>query len=171
MRAGTADRQAAVDGLTRHFTEGRLNPNEFDERVGTAYAAIYLDELPEFSRRTLEVMRQPLEDGVVTISRALNSTTFPAEFMLVAALNPCPCGYKNDPRRDCNCSVPQIERYMAKISGPLIDRIDIHMEVPAVPYKELSADRAGTSSQSMREQVIAARAIQAAAEQVFQEAR
>lgn len=140
---------------------GGGNPPAPGEISQAHNGVLFLDELPEFNRRTLEVMRQPLEDGVVTISRALNSTTFPAEFMLVAALNPCPCGYKNDPRRDCNCSVPQIERYMAKISGPLIDRIDIHMEVPAVPYKELSAERAGTSSGQMREQVIAARAIQA----------
>jgi magnesium chelatase family protein len=81
--------------------------------------------------------------------------------MLVVALNPCPCGYRGDPRRQCNCTVPQIERYMSKISGPLLDRIDLHIEVPAVPYKELSAERAGTSSASMREQVVAARAIQA----------
>jgi magnesium chelatase family protein len=122
---------------------------------------LFLDELPEFNRRTLEVLRQPLEDGTVTISRALNSTTFPAEFMLVAALNPCPCGFKNDPRRECHCTVPQIERYMAKISGPLLDRIDIHIEVPAVPFKELSAERAGTSSGVMREAVVAARELQA----------
>jgi magnesium chelatase family protein len=121
---------------------------------------LFLDELPEFNRRTLEVLRQPLEDGTVTISRAMNATTFPADFMLVAALNPCPCGYRNDPRRECHCSVPQIERYMAKISGPLLDRIDIHVEVPAVPFKELSAERSGTSSAMMREQVVAARAIQ-----------
>jgi magnesium chelatase family protein len=121
---------------------------------------LFLDELPEFNRRTLEVLRQPLEDGTVTISRALNSTTFPAEFMLVAALNPCPCGFRNDPRRDCHCTVPQIEKYMAKISGPLLDRIDIHIEVPAVPFKELSAERSGTSSSQMREQVMAARELQ-----------
>jgi magnesium chelatase family protein len=123
---------------------------------------LFLDELPEFNRTTLEVLRQPLEDGHVTISRALNSTTFPANFVLIASLNPCPCGYRNDPRRDCHCTVPQIERYMAKISGPLLDRIDIHIEVPAVPFKELSASEAGTSSAAMREHVLAARAIQAA---------
>lgn len=122
---------------------------------------LFLDELPEFNRRTLEVLRQPLEDGTVTISRAMNATTFPASFLLVAALNPCPCGYRNDPRRECHCSVPQVEKYMAKISGPLLDRIDIHIEVPAVPYKELSDDRAGTSSSMMRDQVVAAREIQA----------
>jgi magnesium chelatase family protein len=121
---------------------------------------LFLDELPEFNRRTLEVLRQPLEDGTVTISRALSSTTFPASFILVAALNPCPCGYRNDPRRQCQCSVPQIERYMSKISGPLLDRIDIHIEVPAVPFKELSAGSPGTSSGEMRESVERARQIQ-----------
>jgi magnesium chelatase family protein len=121
---------------------------------------LFLDELPEFNRRTLEVLRQPLEDGTVTISRALNSTQFPADFMLVAALNPCPCGYRNDPRRDCHCSPPQIERYMAKISGPLLDRIDIHIEVPAVPFKELAQEKGGTSSQEMKQHVLAARRIQ-----------
>jgi magnesium chelatase family protein len=123
---------------------------------------LFLDELPEFNRTTLEVLRQPLEDGHVTISRALNSTTFPANFVLIASLNPCPCGYRNDPRRECHCTVPQIERYMAKISGPLLDRIDIHIEVPAVPFKELSAAQNGTSSTAMRDQVMAARAVQEA---------
>ncbi|MDX1945570.1 MAG: YifB family Mg chelatase-like AAA ATPase [Pirellulaceae bacterium] len=122
---------------------------------------LFLDELPEFNRRTLEVLRQPLEDGTVTISRAMNATTFPADFQLVAALNPCPCGFRNDPRRECHCTIPQIEKYMAKISGPLLDRIDIHIEVPAVPYKELSAERAGTTSATMRAEVVAARQAQA----------
>ncbi|MFZ5830952.1 MAG: YifB family Mg chelatase-like AAA ATPase, partial [Planctomycetota bacterium] len=99
---------------------------------------LFLDELPEFNRQTLEVLRQPLEDGTVTIARAMSSTTFPAAFMMIAAMNPCPCGYRGDPRRRCNCTPPQIERYMGKISGPLIDRLDIHIEVPAVPFKELS---------------------------------
>jgi magnesium chelatase family protein len=121
---------------------------------------LFLDELPEFNRTTLEVLRQPLEDGHVTISRALNSTTFPANFVLIASLNPCPCGYRNDPRRECHCTVPQIERYMAKISGPLLDRIDIHIEVPAVPFKELSGPREGSTSAAMREQVMSARSIQ-----------
>ena len=124
-------------------------------------SVLFLDELPEFNRRTLEVLRQPLEDGTVTISRAKSTTKFPADFMLVAAFNPCPCGYRGDPRRECQCTVPQIERYMGKISGPLLDRIDIHLEVPAVPFRELSATRAGTSSSQLREQVLAARQRQA----------
>jgi len=118
---------------------------------------LFLDELPEFNRRTLEVLRQPLEDGTVTIARALTSTTFPANFMLVVALNPCPCGYRNDPRRTCHCSVPQIERYMSKISGPLLDRIDMHIEVPSVAFRELSGESSGTTSSDMRQQVAAAR--------------
>jgi len=122
---------------------------------------LFLDELPEFNRQTLEVLRQPLEEGTVTISRALSSTTFPANFMLIAALNPCPCGYRGDPRRTCHCSVPQIDRYMARISGPLLDRIDIHIEVPAVPFRELSEGPSGTSSAEMRAQVAAAREVQA----------
>ncbi|MDO4551161.1 MAG: YifB family Mg chelatase-like AAA ATPase [Planctomycetia bacterium] len=122
---------------------------------------LFLDELPEFSRRTLEVLRQPLEDRQITISRALASSTFPCDFMLVAAMNPCPCGYRGDPRRQCSCSVPMIERYMSKISGPLLDRIDIHIEVPAVPFEELSGMHTGTSSDEIRRQVVAARKIQA----------
>ena len=121
---------------------------------------LFLDELPEFNRRTLEVLRQPLEEGTVTISRALASTTFPASLMLIVALNPCPCGYRNDPRRECHCTIPQVERYMAKISGPLLDRIDLHLEVPAVPYHELSSTTPGTSSAQMREQVVRARLTQ-----------
>ena len=121
---------------------------------------LFLDELPEFNRRTLEVLRQPLEDGTVTIARAMSSNTFPANFMLVVALNPCPCGYRNDTGRTCHCSVPQIERYMSKISGPLLDRIDIHIEVPAVPFRELSGNAPGTSSNEMREQVAVARRTQ-----------
>jgi len=123
---------------------------------------LFLDELPEFNRRTLEVLRQPLEDGTVTIARALNSTTFPADFMLIAALNPCPCGYRGDPRRECHCTVPQIERYMSKISGPLLDRIDIHIEVPAVEFRELASQAEGTSSAEMREEVTRARDVQEA---------
>ena len=122
---------------------------------------LFLDELPEFNRKTLEVMRQPLEDGVVTISRAMRSTTFPADFMLVAAANPCPCGYRGDARRVCNCTLPQIEKYVNKISGPLLDRIDIHIEVPAVPFEELSGAESGSDSRGMRDHVVRARAAQA----------
>lgn len=125
------------------------------------HGVLFLDELPEFNRRTLEVMRQPLEDRVVTISRAMASTTFPANFMLVAALNPCPCGYRTDPRRACHCTPPVIERYMSKISGPLLDRIDIHIEVPATEYRELASRQPGMSSAQMHEQVILARRAQA----------
>jgi magnesium chelatase family protein len=123
---------------------------------------LFLDELPEFNRQTLEVLRQPLEDGTVTISRALNSTTFPANFMLIAALNPCPCGYRGDTRRSCHCTPPQIDKYMSKISGPLLDRIDIHIEVPSVAFRELSGGTPGTSSAELRRQVAVARQAQAA---------
>ncbi len=122
---------------------------------------LFLDELPEFNRRTLEVMRQPLEDQCVTISRAMGSVTFPANLMLVAAMNPCPCGFRGDPKRQCTCNPLQIERYLSRISGPLLDRIDIHIEVPPVPFRELADRTAGTSSQDMRESVVAARSIQA----------
>jgi magnesium chelatase family protein len=125
------------------------------------HGVLFLDELPEFHRRSLEVLRQPLEQGQVTIARALNSTTFPARFVLVAAMNPCPCGYLGDSRHACKCNPLQIERYMARISGPLLDRIDLHLEVPAVPFQELSATADGTSSALMREQVSRARAAQA----------
>ena len=100
---------------------------------------LFLDELPEFRRQTLEVMRQPLEDGDVTISRAAGSLTFPARFMLVAAMNPCPCGFYGDMKRQCRCSPRQIENYRQRISGPLLDRIDIHCEVPLVDFRELSS--------------------------------
>lgn len=121
---------------------------------------LFLDELPEFNRRTLEVLRQPLEESNVTISRAMGSVTFPASLMLVAAMNPCPCGYRGDPKRNCQCGPMQIERYLAKISGPLLDRIDIHVEVPAVPFRELSDGRVGTNSETMHQQVSAARVVQ-----------
>jgi len=126
------------------------------------HGVLFLDELPEFNRHTLEVLRQPLEDGVVTISRASATLTFPARIMLVAALNPCPCGYLTDPRRECHCTQRQIQAYMGKISGPLLDRIDIHLDVPAVPYRELRASRDGASSAQMRGEVQRARAAQAA---------
>jgi len=118
---------------------------------------LFLDELPEFPRNVLEVMRQPLEDHTVTIARASMSLTFPARFMLAAAMNPCPCGYFNDKSRECMCTPPMIQRYVAKISGPLLDRIDIHIEVPAVAYKELRGGAAAEGSAQIRERVLAAR--------------
>lgn len=124
------------------------------------HGVLFLDELPEFNRRTLEVLRQPLEENAVTISRAIGSLTFPARFQLVAAMNPCPCGFRGDPKRNCNCSPQQIERYLSKISGPLLDRIDIHLEVPPVPFRELSDERTGTNSETMREDVVRAREVQ-----------
>lgn len=123
------------------------------------HGVLFLDELPEFDRRVLEVLRQPLEDQHVTISRAAMSLTFPASFMLAAAMNPCPCGFWNDPTRECHCSQLQIQRYVGRISGPLLDRIDIHIDVPAVRFKELRGDDTpdGESSQQIRERVIQAR--------------
>ncbi|MDP3831472.1 MAG: ATP-binding protein, partial [Ignavibacteriaceae bacterium] len=105
-------------------------------------------------------MRQPLEDGRVTVSRSKMSLEFPANFMLAAAMNPCPCGFFTDPNRECSCAPPQIQRYMSKISGPLLDRIDIHIEVPAVKYKELSSEMKSESSSDIRKRVINARMIQ-----------
>jgi len=121
---------------------------------------LFLDELPEFPRNVLEVMRQPLEDGTVCIARASMSLTFPARFMLAAAMNPCPCGYFNDRSRECHCTSPMIQRYMAKISGPLLDRIDIHIDVPAVKYKEMRSASEPESSATLRERVLRAREIQ-----------
>jgi magnesium chelatase family protein len=124
------------------------------------HGVLFLDEFPEFSRSSLEALRQPLEDGEITIARAHTTVTFPASLMLVAAMNPCPCGYYGDARKACKCSLLQIERYVSRISGPLIDRIDIHIEVPAVPFSELRSRRDGTPSSAMCEQVESARARQ-----------
>ncbi|MGA3083277.1 MAG: YifB family Mg chelatase-like AAA ATPase [Thermodesulfobacteriota bacterium] len=118
---------------------------------------LFLDELPEFKKNVLEVLRQPLEDGRVTISRAVTSLTYPARFMLVAAMNPCPCGFLSDPLRECHCTYPQIRRYKSKISGPLLDRIDLHVEVPSVKFKELAGQSDGESSETIRNRVKAAR--------------
>ncbi len=126
------------------------------------HGVLFLDELPEFNRRCLEVLRQPLEEGRVTISRAVHSATFPADFILVAAMNPCPCGYLGDAKHKCKCSPMGVEKYLSRLSGPLLDRIDMHIEVPSVPYEELSKLTDGTSSATMRESVFSARAIQAA---------
>src|SRR5271170_1160662 len=121
---------------------------------------LFLDELPEFPRNVLEVLRQPLEDGMVTIARAAMSLSFPARFMLAAAMNPCPCGYFNDKSRECMCTPPMIQRYVSKVSGPLLDRIDIHIEVPAVQYKELRGSGAAEGSAEIRTRVLAARELQ-----------
>jgi magnesium chelatase family protein len=121
---------------------------------------LFLDELPEFGRRALEVLRQPMEDKVVTISRARGSFSFPANFMLVAAMNPCPCGYFGDSRRECTCSMATVTRYQKGISGPLLDRIDIHIEVPRVAFEKLSGKRAGETSDAIRARVEAARQCQ-----------
>jgi magnesium chelatase family protein len=121
---------------------------------------LFLDELPEFKKNVLEVMRQPLEEERVTISRVATSLTYPARFMLVAAMNPCPCGYYSDPNNECICTIPQILRYRSKISGPLMDRIDIHIEVPAVKYRDLASREAGESSREMKKRIDTARRIQ-----------
>ncbi len=121
---------------------------------------LFLDELPEFRRDALEVMRQPLEDGAITITRAGGTVTYPCNVMMVASMNPCPCGYYGDMTRECSCSQSQIIRYMSKISGPLLDRIDLHIEVPAVKYEELEAKKAGESSEAIKERVNKARKIQ-----------
>jgi magnesium chelatase family protein len=124
------------------------------------HGVLFLDELPEFHRNVLEVLRQPLEDGQVTVSRAAASVTFPCRFMLVAAMNPCPCGYCGDPKRTCRCAPLQIQRYRSKISGPLLDRIDIHVEVPSVRYQELTALERGEGSAGIRARVMQARRVQ-----------
>jgi magnesium chelatase family protein len=118
---------------------------------------LFLDELPEFKKHVLEVLRQPLEDGMVTISRAASSVRFPSRFILVAAMNPCPCGYLGDPRHDCYCTPLQVQRYESRLSGPLLDRIDLHLEVPAVPMKELTGLRDGESSAAIKKRVDRAR--------------
>ncbi len=121
---------------------------------------LFLDEFPEFERDVLEVLRQPLEDGVVTIARALSSVTYPAEFMFVAAMNPCPCGNYMDPTKTCTCPPHKVQRYWGKLSGPLLDRIDLHVEVPRLKKEELSSHSPGESSEAVRKRVSAARDIQ-----------
>jgi magnesium chelatase family protein len=118
---------------------------------------LFLDELPEFGTRMLEMLRQPLEDRVVSISRVHGSLTYPANFMLVAAMNPCPCGYFGDPIKECTCSMAMITRYQKRISGPLLDRIDIHVEVPRVEYEKLTDERLGEPSAAIRARIEAAR--------------
>lgn len=121
---------------------------------------LFLDELPEFKRTVLEVMRQPLEERRVTISRAKLSVDFPANFMLIASMNPCPCGYYNHPEKECVCGSGQVQRYLNKVSGPLLDRIDLHVEVTPVSFDEMTQNRKSESSETIRERVIAAREIQ-----------
>jgi magnesium chelatase family protein len=121
---------------------------------------LFLDELPEFGTRTLEGMRQPLEDRKISIARAAGTLTFPSNFMFIAAMNPCPCGYHNDPTHECTCSMQSISRYQKRISGPLLDRIDIHIEVPRVDVDKLTADRLGEPSEAIRARVEAARETQ-----------
>ena len=121
---------------------------------------LFLDEMPEFSQHVLEVLRQPLEDKIVTISRAQGSLTFPANFMLIGAMNPCPCGYAGDPEKECTCPPSLVARYQKRLSGPLLDRIDIHVEVPRVPFQKLADERRGEASAAIRARVEAARARQ-----------
>src|SRR6266436_774799 len=133
------------------------NPGE----VSIAHnGVLFLDELPEFKRSALEVLRQPLEDGKVTVSRAAGSVTFPSELMLVAAMNPCPCGYFGDLKRECRCGPLQVQRYRQRISGPLLDRIDLHIEVPAVEYRDVASERAEETSAAIRERIMRARQLQ-----------
>jgi len=124
------------------------------------HGVLFLDELPEFKKNVLEVLRQPLEDGTVTISRAAMSLTYPAQFMLIAAMNPCPCGYATDPNNECTCTGQMIQKYVNRISGPLMDRIDIHIEVPAVPFDQLSRVESTTTSQQIRRRVQKTKKIQ-----------
>ncbi|MFW5986315.1 MAG: YifB family Mg chelatase-like AAA ATPase, partial [Halanaerobiales bacterium] len=120
------------------------------------YGTLFLDELPEYPRKVLEMLRQPLEEGIVTIARSAMSASFPARFMLIAAMNPCPCGYYGDERHECNCTVPQISRYRSRVSGPLLDRIDIHIEVPGLSVEEITGNNQAQSSAGMRQEVLAA---------------
>jgi len=140
---------------------GSANPNPGEVSLAH-HGVLFLDELPEFKRTTLEVMRQPLEDGRVTISRAAGSMTFPSQFMLVAAMNPCPCGFYGDPKRECRCSPRQVQNYRQRISGPLLDRIDLHVEVPAVAFDDLNKNQPGEPSEAIAARVEQARGIQRA---------
>lgn len=135
---------------------GSTNPRPGEVSLAH-HGVLFLDELPEFRRGTLEVMRQPMESGVATISRAAGTLSFPARFMLVAAMNPCPCGYYGSPQHTCRCSSRQIENYRQRISGPLLDRIDLHVEVPQIAFRELRGEAQGETSQAIRERVAAAR--------------
>jgi magnesium chelatase family protein len=131
---------------------GSTNPTPGEVSLAH-HGVLFLDELPEFRRGTLEVLRQPLEDGKAVISRAAGTMTFPADVMLVAAMNPCPCGFYGHPKRDCRCSQGQIERYRQRVSGPLLDRIDIHVEAPPVEYEALTSSAPEESSAEIRERI------------------
>jgi magnesium chelatase family protein len=138
---------------------GSANPNPGE--VSLAHnGVLFLDEFPEFKRSTLEVLRQPIEDGRVTISRAAGSVTFPCAFLLVCAMNPCPCGYLGHARRECRCTPRQVQEYHKRISGPLLDRIDLHVEVPAIEYADMARSEPGESSEAMRLRIAEARAVQ-----------
>lgn len=168
--AGTLDRDQSLIALrpfrAPHHTisdAGLIGGGQVPRPGEVSFAhngLLFLDELPEFKKNVLEVMRQPLEDGKVTISRAATSLTYPSDFMLVAAMNPCFCGYSTDPNHDCTCTPLQTQRYKSKVSGPLLDRMDIQIEVPAVRYKELSSERDGEASAEIRDRVERAREIQ-----------
>ncbi|HEX9785285.1 MAG TPA: YifB family Mg chelatase-like AAA ATPase [Opitutaceae bacterium] len=164
-----------LQGEVRHFTRPYRAPHHTISDVGLLgggsipgpgeislahHGVLFLDELPEFKRSALEVMRQPLEDGSVTISRSAGKITLPCSVMLVAAMNPCPCGYLGDARRECRCSPTQIQRYRSRISGPLLDRIDIHIEAPAVGIEELRTGKLGESSAAIRDRVERSRSVQ-----------
>lgn len=153
----TATRNSATDVA---LVGGGGNPQPGE--ISLAHnGVLFLDELPEFKRTVLEVMRQPLEDRVVTISRAKFSVEYPASFMLVASMNPCPCGYYNHPEKECVCSPGVVQKYLNKISGPLLDRIDLHVEVTPVSFNELSKAKSSESSSDVRARVVKARRIQA----------
>lgn len=124
------------------------------------YGVLFLDEIPEFPKSVIEVLRQPMEDGKISISRASGSLTFPAKFMMVASMNPCPCGYLGDPTHECSCSQGQIDKYLGKISGPLLNRIDIQIEVLPVKYDDLKDMKAEESSAAIKKRIVKARNIQ-----------
>jgi magnesium chelatase family protein len=138
-------------------SSGTITPGE----VSLAHnGVLFMDELPEFERRAKEALRTPLEDGAITVVRSGASLHFPARFMLVAAMNPCPCGYLTDPKKPCSCTTRQVRGYLGRVSGPLMDRIDIHIEVPPVPYEDLASRRAGSTSAQIRAEVVRTRRVQ-----------
>jgi magnesium chelatase family protein len=141
---------------------GGSNPPRPGEVSLAHNGILFLDELPEFKRHVLEVLREPLEEGAITISRASGQTTFPATFNLIASMNPCPCGYFGSAERECTCSTASVEKYRGRISGPLLDRIDIHIEVPSVRVRDLTGAAPAERSALIRERVVAAREIQSA---------